>query len=156
MVSYNPGYGSKKRQDIWTKRWTDEQNPDTISQTTNKQQFGEIDGAVRAQIYSSNWEKASLRETVEKLTPGATPKKSEDGEKIYYTSADGKTSIVHDIKGNYFRVRDNTFHSRRNWTDLERNRMENYSENGVNHGRKADEYQRLTHFLNTDKEVPHG
>lgn len=152
VVSYNPGDGSKNRQNVHTKRWTDESNADIIDQRAgqNTKQFGKMDGADRAALFSKNWQKASLKETVEKFAPGASPRKSEDGKKIYYTSADKKISVIYDIDGNYFRIKDNTIPSKKNHLSINGENMMNFVENGITHGRSDYDYQMNTHFLNTD------
>ena len=143
IVSYNPGDGSKRRQNAHTKRWTAETDPDIIEQRKSMnldlQQFGET-GAIRAMMFKDNWQKASLKETVNRFAKGAKPDKRGRG-KTYYTSKDGKFSVVYDRYGNYFRILDNTAeanHEKKPCLNLEGQRV------------MTDRYEQETHFLNTD------
>lgn len=145
QVLYNPGDGSKRRQNVHNRRWTDSPNPDIISQRSripmNLQQFAHKSGEYRAQMYKENWQKASLKETISQFARGAKPDKRDRG-KTYYTSRDGKISVVYDRNGNYFRILDeiaNRNHEKKPYLDLKGNRV------------YGQDYEMLTHFLNTDK-----
>lgn len=145
QVLYNPGDGSTRRQNVHNRRWTGESNPDIIDQRSRMhldlQQFAHKDGSYRATMYKENWQKASLRENIDRFARGAKPDKRGKG-KTYYTSKDGRTSIVYDRNGNYFRIMDNMAAAnkeKRPYLDLDGNRV------------SGPDFEKLTHFLNTDR-----
>lgn len=86
------------------------------------------DGKDRANEFSANWSKASLKESVEKFK---LDKKSEVNPKgkIIYSSDYTNITVVYDVNGNS---------------------AQNIVENGKTRGRTKKEFQRDTHFLNTD------
>lgn len=107
-------------------------------------------GKERADIYSSNWSNASLKEAIEKFAPGATGIKKSDKGKIIYQSSDGEHSVVYDYNGNYFRIEDHRKKGKRRYVDMNGNDVANITENGKTRGRTKDEYESITHFNNSD------
>ena len=73
--------------------------------------------------------------------------------KIIYKNEGGRYSVVYDYRGDYFRIEDSQLYGRRKYTDLQGRNMANITENGKTRGRSKSEYQRDTHFLNSDSEV---
>lgn len=108
------------------------------------------DGASRAAQYSSGWGNASLQETIDKFAPNAEPMVMPNG-KIIYNNQETGISVVYDKKGNYFRIEDTTRKRGRNYLDLDGNDMNNEIVNGKTRGRSKADYQRVTHFNNSDK-----
>lgn len=156
VVEYNPGNGSKKRQNVHTRQWTEETDSDTIEQRRNMmpldlQQFART-GKERAENYASSWQRASLSETVDRFAPGSMGTVTANSQKVEYKSADGHYSVLYDPSGDYFRILDNTNNTRKRYLALDGSSLANIMENGTMRGTHKDEYQRLTHFLNTDKE----
>ena len=153
VVDYIPGNGAK-RQNVHSKQWTERR--DTTSEdrenlkTMNLQQFGGRTGQERAAQYGSQWQEASLQETIQKIAPGSTGRLSANGVKTYYDSLDGTRSVVYDNNGNYFRIMDRTNNTRKRYLGLNGQSVANITENGKQRGTHRDEYERLTHFLNTD------
>ena len=75
--------------------------------------------------------------------------KSKKGKVIYSNNETG-VSIVYDKNGNYFRIEDTTKPRGRNYLDINGNDMNNEIVNGKQRGRNRADYQRVTHFNNTD------
>ena len=109
------------------------------------------DGKDRANEFSSNWSKASLKESVEKFQLDKKSEVSPKG-KIIYSSDYTNITVVYDVNGNYFRIQDKTIpHDKRSaYLDINGNSAQNIIENGKTRGRTKKEFQRDTHFLNTD------
>ena len=59
--------------------------------------------------------------------------------------------VVYDKNGNYFRIEDTTRPRGRNYLDIDGNDMNNEVVNGKTRGRSRADYQRVTHFNNSDK-----
>lgn len=59
--------------------------------------------------------------------------------------------MVYDKNGNYFRIEDTTKPRGRNYLDVNGNDMNNKTVDGKICGRNRSEYQKVTHFNNTDK-----
>ncbi len=143
---YNSADGSRRRLNAHTKLWTDGDNPDKIKKRENLipldlQHFAYKSGELRRLKYGNNWQSASLKEAIRKFAKNAKPDKRGRG-KTYYTSADGKISVVYDREGDYFRILNNIAmdnHENRPYLDLNGNIV------------MTDEYEKLTHFLNSDK-----
>ena len=111
------------------------------------------DGADRASEHSQNWTHASLSDTIKRL--GLTQKSGvNDTGKIIYSRPDSNVTVVFDTKGNYFRVQDSSISPRKRsaYLDIDGRPAQNIVENGKTRGRTKDEFQRDTHFLNTDQE----
>lgn len=155
-VLYNPGNGSKRRQNAHTRRWTDESNPAIIEERKgllklDLQLFASKSGEYRAQEYRSNWEKASLKETVKKLVPNATTSENRKKGKVFYDDPDSRYQVVYDRRGNYFRVKDKESTARKKrYVGLDGESMLNKTENGRTIGRSDEEYEKATHFDNID------
>lgn len=107
-------------------------------------------GKDRADKYSSEWETANLDEIINKLVPNATASDITEKGKITYSSDESFYTIVYDINGNYFRIEDKRLTGQRRYVDLNGNNMSNITENGKTRGRTKSEYQRVTHFMNTE------
>ncbi len=108
------------------------------------------DGATRAARFSSGWGDASLREAINKFAPNANPIVRPKG-KITYDNPQTGISVVYDINGNYFRIEDTTRPRGRNYLDMNGNDMNNEIVNGKTRGRSRADYQRVTHFNNSDE-----
>ncbi|MBD5465853.1 MAG: RHS repeat-associated core domain-containing protein, partial [Lachnospiraceae bacterium] len=107
-------------------------------------------GATRAAQYSSGWGNASLQEAINKFAPNAKPVVTSKGKIIYHNPKTG-ISVVYDKNCNYFRIQDTTRPGSRNYLDLDGNDMNNEVVNGKTRGRSKSDYQKATHFNNTDK-----
>ena len=107
-------------------------------------------GKDRADKYSSEWETANLDEIINKLVPNATASDITEKGKITYSSDESFYTIVYDINGNYFRIEDKRLTGQRRYVDLNGNNMSNITENGKTRGRTKSEYQRVTHFMDTE------
>ena len=99
--------------------------------------------------YSSQWENASLTEAINRFAPKAKPIETSKGKVIYSNNETG-VSVVYDKNGNYFRIEDTTRPRGRNYLDINGNDMNNEIINGKQRGRKRADYQKVTHFNNTD------
>ncbi len=110
-------------------------------------------GKDRANDFSANWSKASLNNTVEKFKLDKQSAINQKG-KIIYSSDYTNITVVYDINGNYFRIQDKTIpmDKRSAYLDINGKSAQNIVENGKTRGRTKKEFQRDTHFLNTDKE----
>ena len=107
-------------------------------------------GKDRADKYSSEWEIANLDETIKKLVPNAAASDITESGKIIYSSDESFYTIVYDVNGKYFRIEDKRLTGQRRYVDLDGNNMSNITENGKTRGRTKSEYQRVTHFMNTE------
>ena len=107
-------------------------------------------GATRAAQYSSEWGDASLQEAIDKFAPNVEPVVTSKGKFIYNNQETG-ISVVYDKNGNYFRIEDTTRPRGRNYLDIDGNDMNNEVVNGKTRGRSRADYQRVTHFNNSDK-----
>ena len=107
-------------------------------------------GATRAAQYSSEWGDASLQEAIDKFAPNVEPVVTSKGKLIYNNQETG-ISVVYDKNGNYFRIEDTTRPRGRNYLDIDGNDMNNEVVNGKTRGRSKADYQRVTHFNNSDK-----
>ena len=108
-----------------------------------------MNGATRAMQYSSQWENASLTEAINRFAPNAKPVETSKGKVIYSNNETG-VSVVYDKNGNYFRIEDTTKPRGRNYLDINGNDMNNEIVNGKQRGRNRADYQKVTHFNNTD------
>ncbi len=102
------------------------------------------DGATRAAQFSSEWGYASLQEVINRFAPNVEPIITTKG-KIIYNNTETGISVVYDKMGNYFRIEDTTRPRGRNYLDTKGNDMNNET------GRNRSDYQKVTHFNNTDK-----
>ena len=107
-------------------------------------------GAIRAAKYSSEWGEASLQEIIDKFAPNIEPMVTSKG-KIIYDNQEIGISVVYNKNGNYFRIEDTTRPRGRNYLDIDGNDMNNEIVNGKTRGRSKADYQRVTHFNNSDK-----
>ena len=121
----------------------------TSALTQISYQIPVMNGAIRAMQYSSQWENASLTEAINRFAPKAKPIETSKGKVIYSNNETG-VSIVYDKNGNYFRIEDTTKPRGRNYLDINGNDMNNEIVNGKQRGRNRADYQRVTHFNNTD------
>lgn len=116
-----------------------------------KQEKAAKDAARRAKEFSGNWTKASLSETVAKFGLDKQSPVSETG-KITFSRDDSNITVVYDTNEDYFRVQDKTISRRKRsaYLDINGNNAQNIVENGKQRGRTKHEFQRDTHFLNSD------
>ena len=121
----------------------------TSALTQISYQIPVMNGATRAMQYSSQWENASLTETINRFAPNAKPVETSKGKVIYSNNKTG-ISVVYDKNGNYFRIEDTTKPRGRNYLDINGNDMNNEIVNGKQRGRNRADYQKVTHFNNTD------
>ncbi len=59
IVSYDPGNGDRRRQNVHTKRWTNELRDDMIAFAGSDQDERDIYGAARADLDKTRWEKVN-------------------------------------------------------------------------------------------------
>ena len=121
----------------------------TSALTQISYQIPVMNGATRAMQYSSQWENASLTEAINRFAPNAKPIETSKGKVIYSNNETG-ISVVYDKNGNYFRIEDTTKPRGRNYLDINGNDMNNEIVNGKQRGRNRADYQKVTHFNNTD------
>lgn len=116
-----------------------------------KQEKAAKDAERRAKEFSGNWTKASLSETVAKFGLDKQSPVSETG-KITFSRDDSNITVVYDTNEDYFRVQDKTISRRKRsaYLDINGNNAQNIVENGKQRGRTKHEFQRDTHFLNSD------
>lgn len=109
------------------------------------------DGKDRANDFSANWSKSSLNETVKRFGLDNKSEVNSKG-KIIYSNDSANITVVYDVNGNYFRIQDKTIPQDRRsaYLDINGNNAQNIIENGKTRGRSKKEFQRDTHFLNTD------
>ena len=141
-ISYNPGDGSRRRQNVHSRQWTEEGRDDRIQKSKiidlDLQKFAYKKGDYRRAVFGRNWQDGSLKESIRRFAKGAKPEKRKRG-KTYYTSKDGKISVVYDRNGDYFRILDRVAENNKEpkpYLDSNGNRV--FSEE-------------LTHFINTDR-----
>lgn len=72
--------------------------------------------------------------------------------KITFSRDDSNITIVYDTNEDYFRIQDKTIprHKRSAYLDIDGKNAQNIIENGKQRGRTKHEFQRDTHFLNSD------
>ena len=105
-------------------------------------------GAERAAQFSSQWENASLAETIQKIAPESQATTT-TGKTIYNNPETG-LQVVYDNAGNYFRIEDTNLSGRRTYLDLDGSVPNNKIVNGRTIGRNQNEYNQVTHFNNID------
>lgn len=155
IVSYNPGDGAKRRQNVHSKRWTTDQDPAIMEQrktmNLDLQQFAHKTGDYRRMEHGHEWGELSLKETITKYARGSKPVPSADKQKIRYISKDGRYEIKYDVKGDYFRIYDKQSESYSR-PCLDKNGMPvlNIVDSGKQRSATDEEYNRLTHFRNSD------
>ncbi len=104
-------------------------------------------GAERANKFSINWPKASLKDAVKKFS-GDNPiiTRTDKGKKIY-TNRETGIQVVQDLNGNYFRIYDPKINGKRAYLDLNGEIPNNkVLDNGKLAGRSQGEYNQVTHF----------
>lgn len=99
-----------------------------------------------------NWQSFSLTDTIRRLAPGAEPSIPTEKGKVYYKSASSPFEIVYDSVFDYFRIVDTRISGTKNvFVDINGNKADNYfDEFGKQHGRLRPDYQKFTHYDNTD------
>ena len=156
QVLFQPA-GSKKRQNVHSKRWTEDGKADRISFAlgslkTDLQLFARKTGDYRRMEFGANWEELSLNEILHKYARGAKKELSNDKTKIRYFSKDGRYEIKYDRKGDYFRIIDrNPVSKSRPCLDKFGSPVLNITEDGKMRSATQEEYEQLTHFKNSDK-----
>lgn len=108
------------------------------------------DGAVRAKEFSQFWQEESLKDTLNKILPEYEVLEKVDKGKMIYSNRNSSIQIVHDIKGNYFRIEDLNIKGKRRYLNINGDNVANKVENGKQKGRSKEEYEALTHFKNKD------
>lgn len=91
-----------------------------------------------------------MQEAIDKFAPNVEPVVTSKGKFIYNNQETG-ISVAYDKNGNYFRIEDTTRPRGRNYLDIDGNDMNNEVVNGKTRGRSRADYQRVTHFNNSDK-----
>lgn len=140
-----------------SRQWTDDQDPAKMEErkrpiNLNLQYFARKTGDYRRTEWGSNWPEGSLKETVSRFARGSKPTPSRDKQKIEYRSKDGHYIVKYDKKGDYFRIIDNhATEPGRMHVDLNGNRIVDVTEDGKQRSVTLEEYERRTHFKNTDK-----
>lgn len=129
--------------------------PEQENGLTNGGRNGTIkkkDGASRAAEHAQNWSSASLAETVKKFGLDKVPAVNENG-KIIYSKDGSNITVVYDTNGKYFRIQDKTVPPKKRsaYLDIDGKPAQNITDNGKTRGRSKDEFQRDTHFLNSDE-----
>ena len=99
-----------------------------------------------------NWQRFSLADTIQRLAPGAEPSVPTDKGKVIYKSPSSPFEIVYDSVFDYFRIIDTRISGTKNvFVDINGNKADNYfDEFGKQHGRQRSDYQKFTHYDNTD------
>lgn len=114
-------------------------------------------GEDRAAEHGEGWEEKSLQETVDKVA-GPNPEIIQEpgSSKTIYRNPENGKEVVYDRGGDYFRVRDPSIPGKRQYVDSEGNPVPNNRveqlPNGKTRqvGKSRDEYQKETHFKNTE------
>ena len=111
-------------------------------------------GKARAAQFSDGWQNGSMFETVRDLAPNSQPYISESGKLIYPNTNTG-IQVVYDIEGNYFRIQNTLSSGKRTYLDINGNQIpNNIVVNGKQKGLSQGDYNRMTHFNNTDVDFP--
>ena len=151
QILYNPGDGSKRRQNVRSRQWTAQDEADRIAYEQIKSSLHPIErGFMEAKVYGKTWQEGSLQETIAKFAPGASPVSDKSGRKIGYYG--DRYIVAYDTGGNYFKIFDTSDGTNRPFVDLDGNKVLNIEENGKQRGASKAEYEALTHFRNTDSE----
>ena len=156
QILYDPGNGSRRRQNVHSRQWTEDGKADRIDKGRtvgiDLQQFAHKSGDYRRMEKGHNWDELSLKDTISKYARGSKPVKSDDKQKISYFSKNGKYEIKYDVKGDYFRIIDRMSESHaRPCLDKNGNPVLNIMEDGKQRSATQDEYEKLTHFRNSDQ-----
>ena len=103
-------------------------------------------GAERRRLYGANWQEADIDDVVQYIAPGSEPVFVRG--KIYYTSADGKKSVIVDVGGSYFRVAAlKESGAVEKYLDRFGREAYNYvDEKGKQHGRSKADFNAATHY----------
>lgn len=106
-----------------------------------------LGGAHRANQYSHNWQKASLKDARKKFA-GDNPKVTHTKSgKIIHENRKTGVQVVYDREGDYFTVIDTSIKGKRKYLDLNGNVPNNKTlPNGKKAGRSPSEYREVTHF----------
>ena len=116
-----------------------------------KQEKAAKDAERRAKEFSGNWTKASLSETIAKFGLDKQSPVNDKG-KIIFSRDDSNITVVYDTNEDYFRIQDKSISQKKRsaYLDIDGNNAQNIIENGKQRGRTKQEFQRDTHFLNSD------
>ncbi len=106
-----------------------------------------LGGAQRANQYSHNWQKASLKDARGKFA-GDNPKVTHTRSgKIIHENRKTGVQVVYDREGDYFTVLDPSIKGKRKYLDLNGDVPNNKTlPNGKKAGRSPSEYREVTHF----------
>lgn len=100
--------------------------------------------------YSSGWESASLKETVNKFASIGEIEYNKDTKKTIYVGK--KYNVIYDNNNDYFRVEDKRLYGSRRYTSVDGEDVSNEYKDGRYSGRSKADYRRITHFKNSDYE----
>ena len=170
LVTYKT---EKGYQNVWNKKIYKTQKearvdkikelPDTITDKTSNKQKAIISRLIKSAVngagdgrrdeFGYSWSKGSFKEIVRKFAPNAKPVFDFEHGKAKYHINGNRYSVVYDLKGNYFRIVDEFWSGKNKFVGLNGENMNNVTVNGKTKGRSHTEYQAVTHFINTDKEV---
>lgn len=104
-------------------------------------------GVYRANKYSSNWNKVNINDAIGKFAGKEPSIAFTPSGKRTITNNETGIQIVHDVKGNYFRVNDTNVKSKRSFLDMDGNIPNNKTtDKGTQQGRTQSEYNEATHF----------
>jgi hypothetical protein len=103
----------------------------------------------RKSKYGPNWQSVNINDFVAKFTPN--PIKTHEGNKMHFTSRDGKYRITADKAGGYCRLEDFTKYNpvkrQHFYLDINGNDARNYTDaRGKQHGRSPGDFNAVTHF----------
>ncbi len=106
-----------------------------------------LGGAHRANQYSHNWQKASLKDARKKFAGGNPKVTHTKSGKIIHENRNTGVQVVYDREGDYFTVIDTSIKGKRKYLDLNGNVPNNKTlPNGKKAGRSPSEYREVTHF----------
>lgn len=106
-----------------------------------------LGGAHRANQYSRNWQKASLKDARKKFA-GDNPKVTHTKSgKIIHENRNTGVQVIYDREGDYFTLVNPAIKGDRKYLDLDGNIPNNKTlPNGKKAGRSKSEYREATHF----------
>jgi hypothetical protein len=103
----------------------------------------------RATAFGPNWDQGSLMAARNRFAPGVEGVKV-GPTKTYYTNSSTGISVIYDRHGNYFRIIDPSIQGKLPYLDMNGGNANNRTVNGKVMGNNQAEYNKATHFKNTD------
>lgn len=159
IVTYDPADGKVFVQNAHTKQWTSPSNYDNMKlpEVMRGDNMGSsigsepTKGEQRAAKYGNGWQEASLDDTVNRLVPNPTiyDIKENGNAKRIYESVTSSYSIIEDIDGKYFRIKNSSLPGKKEsskYVGLNGEDVHNIEINGKIRGRSKSEYRQATHF----------